>query len=157
MTYKEFNDNMVAMELKYQRDQDRVFASIHEWECKRDEKEVDEETAKTSIDNLYAEFEYFKNRHARKTEQLKMNFAKQDAPAEIGDIIWATTPKGTKVMKVTEIRLASFSYPMLKYFGVLLNMKGLPNKVQYEQPRGGIYQKDIHSVNGEPYEYKSRE
>ena len=66
MTYKEFNDNMVAMELKYQRDQDRIFESIHEWECKRDEKEVDEETANTAINNLYSAFEFLKGRHARK-------------------------------------------------------------------------------------------
>ena len=157
MTYKEFQENQVAMELKYQRDQDRIFESIREWECRRDEHEVDEKTAKEAIDNLYAEFEYLKNRHARKAEQLKMTFAKQDAPAEIGDIIWATVKGSTKVMKVTEIKIAAFNYPMLKYFGVQLNMKGLPNKVQYEQPRGGIYQKDIHSVNGEPYTYKTRE
>lgn len=157
MTYKEFQESMVAMELKYQRDQDRIFESIREWGRKLGDQEVDEDEAKDAIDKLYAELEFLKNRNTRKTEQLKMNFARQDAPADIGDIIWASTSKGMKVMKVTEIRLAAFAYPMLKYFGVQLNMKGLPNKVQKVAPQGGIYQTDIYSVNGEPYEYKSRE
>ena len=157
MTYKEFRNALTEMEAKYRRNVERINESIKDWEERWERKEVDEKTATAEIDKLYDEFEYLKNRNARKVEQLKMNFAKQDAPAEIGDIIWATVKGSTKVMKVTEIRLAAFTYPMLKYFGVQLTMRGVPAKVQKVAPQGGIYQKDVHSVNGEPYEYKARE
>jgi hypothetical protein len=46
---------------------------------------------------------------------------------------------------------------MLKYFGVQLTLKGVPSKIQKEYPNGGIYQKDITSVNGDVYTYKVRE
>lgn len=93
------------------------------------------------------------DRYDRYVERLKMHFAMQDAPAKVGDILWS----GNRIIRGEQIKLSAFDFPMLKYFGVQLTTKGLPYVNQKKYPDGGIYQKNVTSVNGVPYTYKVRE
>lgn len=152
MTYKEYRKALKAIEKKYDGEMKKREADIDEVRRLKERKIISEKEALDREMKLAALLDSAKNRGKRSIDRLKMNFARQDAPAKIGDLIWA---KGT-LMKVEDIRLAAFEYPMLKYFGVQLTMYGLPKKVQLKHPCGGIYQKDITSVNGEAYTYKVR-
>ena len=153
MTYKEYKVALRNIDSKYTKERERLLALIYKIEEKKQKGFVLTEIEKIELDRLYKILEYVKNRGHRSVERLKFNFATQDTTAKVGDIIWA----GQRVLKVTEISLASFEYPMLKYFGKQLTMKGLPCKNQKEYPQGGIYQKDITSINGDPYIYNVRE
>lgn len=153
MTYKEYRKALKAIEKKYDGEMKNLQADIDEVRRLRELKKISEQEAWDREMKLASILDSVKNRCKRSIERLKMNFARQDAPAGIGDLVWA---KGT-LLKVEEIKLAAFEYPMLKYFGLQLSLYGLPKKVQLKHPRGGIYQKDITSVNGEAYTYKVRE
>lgn len=158
MTYKEFKKNLADIEKEYDRKRGYVLDEIDKIERALKREEISEDEAFEQEQKQYSILEMLKGREKRSVERLKMNFARQDAPAKIGDIIWAFTKQGTKLLKVTDIRLASFEYPMLKYFGIQMKvLTGLPAKVQKQFPNGGIFQKDITSVNGEPYTFKVRE
>jgi hypothetical protein len=153
MTYKDYLSAAKEIDQGRERNWHRIYAEICDIDERINSKIIDEKTGKAKICKLYETWDGIKNKYAHSKERLKMNFAKQDAPAKIGDIIWS----GQKVLRVEDIRLASFEYPMLKYFGTQLTIKGLPCKNQKKHPEGGIYQKDISSVNGFPYHYKTRE
>ena len=158
MNYKEYKKNLAAIEQKYRAIKQALYDEIDDVAKRLERKKITEEEAKAETDRLYAILDTKKGREKRSIEQLKMNFARQDAAAKVGDLIWAQTKHGSKLLKVTDIKLSAFEYPMLKYFGVQMNMlKGLPAPTQKQYPQGGIYQKDITSVNGEPYTYKVRE
>ena len=156
MTYKEYQKALKAIEKKHEADMDKLHAEIYEVRNLAQQHKISKEEAWDKEMKLAASIDFLKNHGKRSIERLKMNFARQDAPAWIGDIIWAMVKGSTKVMKVTDVRVAAFDYPMLKFFGIQLTVKGIPAKVQKEPPLGGIYQKDITSVNGEPYTYKTK-
>ena len=157
MNYKEFKKALATICKKHESEQQKLYEQIEDVKRMFEQRKISEKEAWEREMKLASIIDSSKNREKLSTERLKMNFAKQDAPAEIGDIIWATVKGSTRVMKVTEIRLAAFDYPMIKYFGVQLTLHGVPAKVQKVAPFGGIYQKDIISVNGEVYIYKTRE
>lgn len=158
MNYKEFKKNLSNLEKKYKQEKSALYDEIKMIALRLERKKISDEEAKRETDRLYDILDKANGREKRSVEKLKMNFARQDAPAKIGDIIWASTKQGTKLLKVTEIKLAAFEYPMLKYFGIQMKvLTGLPQTTQKQYPNGGIYQKDITSVNGEAYKYKVRE
>ena len=153
MRYKDYKKALKAIEKKYDGEMKKLEADIDEVRRLKERKMISEKEAWDREMKISAILDSVKNRGKRSIERMKMNFASQDSPAGIGDLIWA---KGT-LLKVEEIKLAAFEYPMLKFFGKQLTLYGLPKKVQLQHPRGGIYQKDITSVNGEAYTYKVRE
>lgn len=153
MTYKDYLRAAKEIDQGRERNWKRIYADITEVQVQIDSHTIPEKAGKAKISKLYETWDGIKTRYAHSKERLKMNFAKQDAPAKIGDIIWS----GQKVLRVEDIRLASFDYPMLKYFGTQLTIKGTPCKNQKKHPEGGIYQKDISSVNGFVYHYKTRD
>ena len=112
------------------------------------EKEYNDEKERLNSIRSKASDRYF-----RYCDRVKMHFAMQDAPAKVGDIIWTAQ----LCMRVEQIKLAAFDFPMLKYFGTQLTLRGIPKAQQKKYPEGGIYQKSIKSVNGVPYEYKVKE
>ena len=156
MTYKEYQKALAAIDKSAKTELNRLNEQMEEVRRLKEKKLISEREAWERDQRLAEIFDKAKNRHYLKVEHLKMDFARQDIDIKIGDIIWAKTNQGTKVLKVTEIKMAAFDYPMLKFFGIQLTIWGLPAKVQKPQPRGGIYQKDITSINGEPYIYKTR-
>lgn len=157
MTYKEFLKAHKQIENSAKMELDNLQKKMTEVDQLKDKGTISEKEAFEQNKRLAEIFDSAKNRYARSAERLKMNFAKQDCDIKVGDIIWASTKRGTRVLKVTEIKLAAFDYPMIKLFGVQLTMYGIPHKQQLKQPKGGIYQKDITSINGEPYTYKTRD
>jgi hypothetical protein len=157
MTYKEYKKNLKSIEQKYAVEIKTIYDELESIDHALKRKAISEAEAKDKQEKLHGYLDMLKGCEKRSLERLKINFARQDAPAQIGDLIWAMTKQGTKLLKVTDIKLAAFDYPMLKYFGVQLTLKGVPSKIQKEYPQGGIYQKNITSVNGEPYIYKARE
>ena len=153
MDYKDFKKALKEIGAKYERERKALYDEISKIKWHVEHSKISDKEAFEKTQKLYGILDGLKGREKRSIERLKMNFAKQDAPAKIGDIIWS----GQKVLRVEDIRLASFDYPMLKYFGTQLTIKGMPCKNQKKHPEGGIYQKDISSVNGFPYHYKTRE
>ena len=153
MTYKDYLKAAKEIDQCRERNWNRIYGEITDIQNKIDKRTIGEKAGKEQINKLYSTWDGIKNKYAHSKERLKMNFARQDAPAKIGDIIWS----GQKVLRVEDIRLASFDYPMLKYFGTQLTIKGTPCKNQKKHPEGGIYQKDISSVNGFVYHYKTRD
>ena len=157
MDYKDFKKALKEIGAKYERERRALYDEIKKIEWMVEHSKISEKETFEKTQKLYGILDGLKGREKRSIERLKMNFANQDAPAKVGDLIWANTKQGTKLLKVTEIHIAAFDYPMLKYFGVQLTLKGVPSKIQKEYPNGGIYQKDVTSVNGEVYTYKVRE
>ena len=154
MTYKEYIKATIAIDKKYTAKRKAVAEEIKAMEAKALKEGRISPNDEKQLTKLYEEAEYLKNKHARSIERLKLNFAKQDSKVKVGDIIWAVQNGSCRVMRVESERLAAFDYPMLKYFGLQLTMRGMPAKVQKQYPQGGIYEKDITSINGEPFEYK---
>lgn len=154
MNYKEFKAALAAIDKKYLDKRKAVAAKIKAMEAKALKEGRITPTDEKELTNLYKEAEYLKNKHGRSIEMLKMNFASQNTTIQQGDIIWAQVKGVTKVMKVQYRKLSAFEYPMLKYFGTQLTLYGQPCKQQQKHPKGGIYEKDITSINGEPFEYK---
>jgi hypothetical protein len=153
MTYKQYKKALAVCEELYDNERSHInklkeFNRMRWRNGKISEKEYNDE--KERLDAILTNAT---GRNDRYRERVKMHFAMQDAPAKVGDIIWTSQ----LCMRVEQIKLAAFDFPMLKYFGVQLTLKGVPSKIQKEYPQGGIYQKNITSVNGEPYIYKARE
>jgi predicted DNA-binding protein YlxM (UPF0122 family) len=157
MVYKDFKKALKEIAAKYERERKALYDQISKIKWQAEHSKISDKEAFEKMQKLYGILDGLKGREKRSIERLKMNFANQDAPVKVGDLIWANTKQGTKLLKVTEIHIAAFDYPMLKYFGMQLTLKGVPSKIQKEYPNGGIYQKDITSVNGEVYTYKVRE
>ena len=153
MQYKDYKKALKAIEKKYDSEINKLQSDIDDVRLLRDKRQISDKEAWDREMKLAEILDQVKNKGKRSIERLKMNFVRQNAPAKIGDIIWTTS----KVMRVTDVRLAAFEYPMIKYFGLQLTTRGIPCKVQKEYPLGGIYQKDIISVNGEPYIYKQQD
>ena len=143
MTYQEFKQSLAAIDQKYTAKRKAVAEELQKMEVKALKEGRIAPNDEKHLTELYKEAEYLKNKHARSIERLKQ-----------GDIIWAMVKGITKVMKVEYRKLSAFDYPMLKFFGIQLTVKGNPAKVQKTYPQGGIYEKDITSINGEPFEYK---
>lgn len=151
MTYKEYQQALRKIEKKY-ADEKKVAEDFlkkherlfHKGQITKEEFKKEESKADKAKENA-------RNKASRSIEKLKINFAKENCPIKEGDIIW--TDK--LVMRVEKIGLAKFDFPMLKFFGLQLSKKGIPNKNQKEYPEGGIYQKDVISINGNVYEYET--
>lgn len=154
MTYKEYIKATIAINKKYTAKRKAVADEIQKMEDIAMKSGRITPADEKQLTKLYEEAEYLKNKHGRSVERLKMNFASQNTTIQQGDIIWAQVKGVTRVMKVQYRKLSAFDYPMLKFFGIQLTMRGLPAKVQKPYPQGGIYDKDITSINGEPYEHK---
>ena len=154
MTYKEYIKATIAIDKKYTAKRKAVADEIQKMEDSAMKSGRITPADEKQLTKLYEEAEFLKNKHNRSIYRLKLNFAKQDSKVKVGDIIWAVQNGSCRVMRVESERLAAFDYPMLKYFGLQLTMRGLPSKVQKQYPQGGIYVKDITSINGEPFEYK---
>ena len=157
MTYQEFKQSLAAIDKKYTSKRKVVVEELQKMEAKALKEGRISPNDEKHLTELYKKAEYLKNKHARSIERLKMNFATQDTKVKQGDIIWAMVKGITKVMKVEYRKLSAFDYPMLKFFGTQLTVKGNPAKVQKAYPQGGIYEKDITSINGVPYKYKAHE
>ena len=156
MNYKEYQKALAAINKSAKKELDDLQGRMYEVQRMKDDKVISEKEAFERDQKLAEIFDSVKNRYARSAERLKMNFAKQDCDIKVGDIIWAVSKGAAKVLKIENIKLAAFDYPMLKLFGTQLTLYGQPYKKQLQHPKGGIYQKDITSINGEPYTYKTR-
>lgn len=156
MTYSEYKKALAQLLKSAKAELDNLREQMDEVQRQKEARMLTEKEAWERDQHLAEIYDKAKNRHARAAEHLKMEFARQDAPIEIGNIVWAKVKGSTKVLRVTEVRMAAFDYPMLKVFGIQLTMYGQPYQKQKEPPHGGIYQKDIISINGEPYTYKTR-
>ena len=154
MNYKEYQKALKAIDKKYNGKRKAVYDLIQkiEHQALKDGRIYPDD--KKRLDDLYKEAEFLKDKQGRSIERLKMNFISENAKVKTGDIIWAVKKGTTKVMRVEYAKLSAFEYPMLKYFGTQLTLYGQPCKKQLEHPKGGIYEKDITSINGEPFEYK---
>ena len=154
MTYKQYQKALAEINKRHAQEVARNDSLIADIEKRLKRREIDEKQAQEERFKVYDIINTQKTRFDRWTVRLKTNFANQDTNIKVGDIIWADTKRGARVLRVTDIKLATFDYPMLKVFGVQLTLYGIPCKIQQKHPKGGIYQKDITSINGEPYEYK---
>lgn len=84
-------------------------------------------------------------------DRLKKEYAMQESPADVGDVIEAETRivEGGKVrerryiMKIERIEVAAFDYPTLAYYGTYLNHKMQPRALQILRP---ILQPDVIKV-----------
>lgn len=150
MEYKEYKKYVLDIEHSYEVRMNANKDKIEEVEKRAKKGDISQEEAKTQLQYLYSILDLLRSKRNRSIEKLKMRFANQDKIVKEGDIIWA----GKKILRVEMIKLASFDYPMLKYFGTQLTIYGLPCKEQKKHPEGGIYQKDITSINGIPYKYE---
>jgi len=153
MTYKQYKKALAVCEELYNNERSHInklkeFNRMQLRYRKISEKEYNEEKERLDVILTNAT-----GRYDRYRERVKMHFAMQDAPAKVGDIIWTAQ----LCMRVEQIKLAAFDFPMLKYFGTQLTLRGIPKAQQKKFPEGGIYQKSIKSVNGVPYEYKVKE
>lgn len=156
MTYKEYKEALANIDKNYKCEKKRQMDMFDDINRRLDAKEISEKEAFELMIKVNAIIDSSKNRNARSIDNLKTTFANQDTSIKVGDIIWAKVKGSTKVLRVEAIRLAAFEYPMLKLFGTQLTLYGQPCQKQTERPKGGIYQKDITSINGEPYTYKTR-
>ena len=138
MTYKEYIKATIAIEKKYTAKRKAVADEIKAMEAKALKEGRISPNDEKQLTKLYEEAEYLKKKHARSIERLKMNFTSQNTKVKMGDIIWAQVKGVTKVMKVQYRKLSAFDYPMLKFFGTQLTVKGNPAKVQKQYPQGGI-------------------
>lgn len=152
MNYKDYQVALENIKRKYGKECERLLDEIEDVNRNHINKRLTSKEAKERKDYLNEVYTLVRSKEKRSIDRLKMNFANQDTPVKIGDVIWANT----RVMKVEEIRVAAFDYPMLKYFGTQLTLYGVPKQVQQKYPKGGIYQKEVTSVNGDPYKYKTR-
>ena len=81
----------------------------------------------------------FEHQAYRLIEKLKKDFAMQDTPADIGDVI--RTEK--YMMKVDRIEVGASDYPQLQFYGIYLKRDGTPLSRQIGLP---IQQRDIIRV-----------
>lgn len=81
----------------------------------------------------------FENHAFRLIDKLKKDFAMQDTPADIGDVI--RTEK--YMMKVDRIEVGASDYPQLQFYGIYLKRDGTPLARQICLP---IQQRDIIRV-----------
>ena len=156
MKYKQYQKALAEINKRHAQEVARNDLLIADIEKRLKRREIDEKQAQEERFKVYDIMNTQKKRFERWMVRLKTNFANQDTNIKVGDIIWADTKRGARVLRVTDIKLAAFDYPMLKLFGTQLTLYGQPYKKQLQQPKGGIYQKDITSINGEPYTYKTR-
>lgn len=154
MTYKQYQKALSEINKRRKSEITRNESLIDDIENRLKRGYIDKKQAQEQRFKVYDIMNIQKKRFDLWTFRLKTNFANQDTNIKVGDIIWAETKRGTRVLRVTDIKLAAFDYPMLKVFGVQLTLYGIPCKIQQKHPKGGIYQKDITSINGEPYSYK---
>lgn len=155
MTYKQYQKALAEINKRHADMDAKNNALLAVIEKRLERRELDEKQANEQRFKIYDIMNIQKTRFERWTLHLKMNFANQGTNIKVGDIIWAKVKGSTKVMRVTEIKMAAFDYPMMKLFGIQLTLYGIPCQKQSEHPKGGIYQKDITSINGEPYIYKT--
>ena len=156
MTYKEYLKALKHIDACQKNEFERLQDEMKKVQQLKEKRKISEKEAFERDHRLAEILDKAKNRYAFKTERLKMNFARQNIEVKTGDIIWAQIKGTTRVIRVEEIRLAAFEYPMLKLFGTQLTLYGQPCKHQLFHPKGGIYQKDITSINGEPYTYSAK-
>lgn len=84
-------------------------------------------------------------------DRLKKEYAMQESPADVGDVIEAETRffKGAKmkerhyIMKIERIDVAAFEKPTLAFYGTYLNQKMQPCAIQRRKP---ILQPDVIKV-----------
>lgn len=84
-------------------------------------------------------------------DRLKKEYAMQESPADVGDVIEAETRffKGAKmkerhyIMKIERIDIAAFEKPTLAFYGTYLNQKMQPCAIQRRKP---ILQPDVIKV-----------
>jgi hypothetical protein len=85
---------------------------------------------------LRSQFEH----HAMKSiDRLKKEFAMQNSPADVGDVI--KTEK--YIMRVERVEAAAFEYPTLQFYGTYLKQNGEPYAHQITRP---ILQTDITKI-----------
>lgn len=93
-----------------------------------------------------------RNRSIRHTDRLKKEYAMQNSPADVGDVIEAErrvfkidgrVKEITHIMRVERIEVAAFEEPQLTFYGIYLKRDGTPLERQLTGP---IYQKDITRV-----------
>ena len=93
-----------------------------------------------------------RNRSIYQTDRLKKEYAMQNSPADVGDVIEAEIKVGRggssvreviRFMRVERIEVAAFEEPQLTYYGTYLKRDGTPQARQIFVP---IHQKDITRV-----------
>ena len=107
-----------------------------------------------SILRMKDQLSSLRNRSIRQTDRLKKEYAMQNSPADVGDVIEAerrvfSSRVGRKVreithiMQVERIEVAAFEEPQLTFYGIYLKRDGTPLERQLSGP---IYEKDITRV-----------
>lgn len=81
----------------------------------------------------------FEHQAIKSIDRLKKEFAMQNSPADVGDVI--RTEKYT--MRVERIEAAAFEYPTLQFYGTYLKRNGEPLACQIHRP---ILQNDVLGV-----------
>lgn len=81
----------------------------------------------------------FEHQAMKSIDRLKKEFAMQNSPADVGDVIKTER----YIMRVERIEAASFEYPTLKFYGTYLKRNGEPFTHQITRP---ILQTDVIGV-----------
>ena len=93
-----------------------------------------------------------RNRAIHHTDRLKKEYAMQNSPVDVGDVIESERrvfkagggiKEITHIMRVERIEVAAFEEPQLTFYGIYLKRDGTPLERQLTGP---IYQNDITRV-----------
>ena len=95
MDYKDFKKALKEIGAKYERERRALYDEIKKIEWMVEHSKISDKEAFEKTQKLYGILDGLKGREKRSIERLKMNFANQDAPAKVGDLIWANTKQGT--------------------------------------------------------------
>lgn len=87
-----------------------------------------------------------------KQMELRKQYAIEHNPVKVGDIV----TDHYHTIRVERMSLYGGPIPYMKYCGTELTKKGVPKKRQpmTDYP---IFQRNVQSINGEPYKYKNED
>ena len=107
---------------------------------------------KMAVLRMKEQISHIRGRDVREQDRLKKEYAMQNSPADIGDVIEAefeVKKKGSSVrevirmMLVERIEVAAYDEPQLTYYGTYVKKDGTPYARQIYLP---IYERDITRV-----------
>jgi ribosomal protein S12 len=145
MNYKELQDKLAESDQKFAEMEALVQQKI----------EIEMQLAhpnRMAVLKMNEQISNIRNRAIIQHDRIKKEYAMQNSPADVGDVIEAeiriSKPNSgireiIRLMRVERIEVAAFEEPMLTYYGTYIKEDGTPYARQMNVP---IYQKDITSV-----------
>lgn len=132
MTYEELQQKIANVESMIDVRYAGAVKAYHQYveECLEEKKVV------VKPEPLRSQFEH---QAMKSIDRLKKEFAMQNSPADVGDVI--KTEK--YVMRVERIEASAFEYPTLQFYGTYLKQNGEPFAHQITRP---ILQMDITKI-----------